>query len=84
MMMLFALICLQNDAYARVILDKQHVYIEVNGKADFKFGYAFNESGFRDKPKDTLSNYSNLRLLYLQRVYQNTQMGFNVKGGISI
>jgi hypothetical protein len=81
--LLFFLLFLENGVHARVILDKKIFYAKLDGQVDLKFGYAFNQDSFKDKPKDKISSYSNLRLLYLQRIYPNTQMGFNVKVGIS-
>ncbi|MGL9717645.1 MAG: porin [Wolbachia sp.] len=80
---LLLLLFLQNDASARVILDKGMFYAELDGKIDLRFGYAFNKDSFNIQPKDKISSYSYLRLLYLQQVYPNTQMGFNVKAGVS-
>ncbi|MDR2831851.1 MAG: porin [Rickettsiales bacterium] len=80
---LLSLLFLQNSASARVILDKGIFYAELDGKIDLKFGYAFNRDSFNTKSKDKVSSYSNLRFLYLQQVYPNTQMGFNVKAGVS-
>ncbi|WP_168464263.1 porin [Wolbachia endosymbiont of Ctenocephalides felis wCfeT] len=80
---LVALLFLQNYADARVILDKERVYAELDGKVDLKFGYSFEGESFDDKPHDKTSSSSDLRLLYLQRVYTSTQMGFNVKVELS-
>lgn len=82
-LVLFLLFFSQNAANARVILDKKIFYAELNGQVDLKFGYALNQSAFRDKPKDKTSNYSNLSLLYLQSVSANTQIGLGIKAGIS-
>ncbi|MBS9531218.1 porin, partial [Wolbachia endosymbiont of Rhagoletis cerasi] len=56
--------------------------VELDGKVDLRFGYAFNKDSF-SSTKDKTSSYSDLRFLYLQQVYPNTQMGFNVKVGVS-
>ncbi|WP_395462625.1 porin [Wolbachia endosymbiont of Cantharis cryptica] len=80
---LLLLLFSQNSASARVILDKGIFYAELDGKIDLKLGYAFNRDSFSVKPKDKTSSYSNLRFLYLQQVYPNTQMGVNVKAGVS-
>ncbi|MDM8334908.1 porin [Wolbachia pipientis] len=80
---LLSLLFLQNSASARVILNKEIFYAELDGKIDLRFGYAFNKDSFDVKPRDKTSSYSYLRFLYLQQVYQNTQMGFNVKAGVS-
>ncbi|WCR53822.1 MAG: hypothetical protein PG981_000844 [Wolbachia endosymbiont of Ctenocephalides orientis wCori] len=74
---------LQNSASGKVILDKEVFYAELDAKVDYKFDYAFQNSAYSQyKPQDKTSNYSDFRFLYLQRVYPNTQMGFNVKVGI--
>jgi len=70
---------LHNNASAKVILDKKIFYTELNGNIDLKFGYAFNQSTFGDKPKEKMSSCPNLSLRYLQRVHPSTQMGFFVK-----
>jgi len=80
---LLSLLFSQNSANAKVILDKGIFYAELDGKIDLRFGYAFNKNSFNIKPKDKISSHSHLRFLYLQQVYPNTQMGFNVKAGIS-
>ncbi|MCM1001168.1 MAG: porin [Wolbachia endosymbiont of Melophagus ovinus] len=80
---LLSLLLSQNSANARVILDKGIFYAELDGKIDLRFGYAFNKDSFNTKPKDKISSYSYLRFLYLQQVYPNTQMGFNIKAGVS-
>ncbi len=80
---LLILLFSQNSVNARVILDKKIFYAELDGQVDLKFGYAFNQDSFKANPKDKTSSYSNLHLLYLQRVYPNTQMGFNVKVEVS-
>ncbi len=74
---------LQNSASSKTILDKEIFYAELDGKIDLRFGYAFNRDFFNAKPKDKTSSYSYLRFLYLQQVYPNTQMGVNVKAGVS-
>lgn len=74
---------LQSSASSRTILDKEIFYVELDGKIDLRFGYAFNRDSFNAKAKDKTSSYSYLRFLYLQQVYPNTQMGFNVKAGVS-
>lgn len=79
---LFLLFFIGGSADARVILDKEIFYAELDGKIDLRFGYAFNRDSF-SSTKDKTSSYSDLRLLYLQQVYPNTQMGFNVKTGVS-
>lgn len=57
-------------------------YVELDGKVDLRLGYAFNRDSF-SSTKDKTSSYSDLRLLYLQQVYPNTEMGFDVKAGVS-
>ncbi|WP_265031017.1 porin [Wolbachia endosymbiont (group B) of Athalia cordata] len=79
---LFSLLFVVGSANARVILDKEIFYAELDGKIDLRFGYAFNRDSF-SSTKDKTSSYSDLRFLYLQQVYPNTQMGFNVKVGVS-
>ncbi len=79
---LFSLLFVVGSANARVILDKEIFYAELDGKIDLRFGYAFNRDSF-SPTKDKTSSYSDLRFLYLQQVYPNTQMGFNVKVGVS-
>ncbi|MGL9726124.1 MAG: porin [Wolbachia sp.] len=79
---LLLLFFVKESADARVILDKEIFYAELDGKIDLRFGYAFNRDSF-SSTKDKTSSYSDLRLLYLQQVYPNTQMGFNVKIGVS-
>ncbi|WP_264703414.1 porin [Wolbachia endosymbiont (group A) of Volucella inflata] len=74
---------LQNSASSKTILDKEIFYAELDGKIDLRFGYAFNRDSFNAKPKDKTSSYSYLRFLYLQQVYPNTQIGFNVEAGVS-
>lgn len=50
-----------------------------------KFGHALNQDSFQNKPHKKISNYSNVRLLYLQNTYLDTQTGFGVKiGGSNI
>ncbi len=80
---LLLLLFSQNSANARVIPDKGIFYAELEGKIDLRFGYAFNKDSFNIKPKDKISSHSHLCFLYLQQVYPNTQMGFNVKVGVS-
>ncbi|WCR58041.1 MAG: hypothetical protein PG980_000513 [Wolbachia endosymbiont of Ctenocephalides felis wCfeJ] len=82
-MTLLLLLLSQNDASARVILDKGISYAELDGKVDLRFGYAFNKDSFNTKPRDKISSYSYLRFLYLQQVYPNTQMGVNARVGVS-
>lgn len=79
---LLLLFFVEKSADARVILDKEIFYAELDGKIDLRFGYAFNRDSF-NSTKDKTSSYSGLRFLYLQQVYPNTQMGFNVKTGVS-
>ncbi|MBR9984031.1 MAG: porin [Wolbachia endosymbiont of Homalodisca vitripennis] len=79
---LFSLLFVVGSVNARVILDKEMFYAELDGKIDLRFGYAFNRDSF-SSTKDKTSSYSDLRFLYLQQVYPNTQMGFNVKAGVS-
>ena len=79
---LFSLLFVVGSVNARVILDKEIFYAELDGKIDLRFGYAFNRDSF-SSIKDKTSSYSDLRYLYLKQVYPNTQMGFNVKAGVS-
>lgn len=79
---LFLSLLVGGSANARVILDKEMFYVELDGKVDLRFGYAFNKDSF-SSTKDKTSSYSDLRFLYLQQVYPNTQLGFNVKVGVS-
>ncbi len=79
---LFSLLFVVGSVNARVILDKEIFYAELDGKIDLRFGYAFNRDSF-SSTKDKTSSYSDLRLLYLQQVYPNTKMGFDVKAGVS-
>lgn len=79
---LFSLLFVVGSVNARVILDKEIFYAELDGKIDLRFGYAFNRDSF-SSTKDKTSSYSDLRFLYLQQIYPNTQMGFNVKAGVS-
>ncbi|QOD38233.1 porin [Candidatus Wolbachia massiliensis] len=84
LIILLSLVFVQGgNASARVILDKGIFYAKLDGKIDLRFGYAFNKDSFSIKPKNKTSSYSCLRFLYLQQVYQNTQMGFNIKAGVS-
>lgn len=80
---LLLLLFSRNNTSARVILDKGIFYAELDGKIDLRFGYALNKDSFNVGPKNKTSSYSYLRFLYLQQVYPNTQMGFNVKAGVS-
>lgn len=82
-MILLLLLCSQNSASARVILDEGILYAELDGKIDLRYGYAFNKDSFSVKSKDKTSSYSYLRFLYLQRAYPNTQVGFYVNAGVS-
>ncbi|TNK94622.1 hypothetical protein OUY_00575 [Wolbachia endosymbiont of Leptopilina clavipes] len=79
---LFSLLFVVGSVNARVILDKEIFYAELDGKIDLRFCYAFNRDSF-SSTKDKTSSYSDLRLLYLQQVYPNTKMGFDVKAGVS-
>ncbi|QIT36400.1 porin [Wolbachia endosymbiont of Brugia pahangi] len=83
LVILFSLLFSQSNTGARVILDKEIFYTELDGKMDLRFSYTFNKDSFNIKPKDKTSSYSYLRLFYLQRVYPNTQMGFNIKAEVS-
>ncbi|NSX83940.1 porin, partial [Wolbachia endosymbiont of Atemnus politus] len=80
---LLLLLFSQSSFGTRIILDKGIFYAELDGKIDLRFGYAFNQDSFNIKPKNKTSSYSYLRFLYLQQVYPNIQMGFNVRTGVS-
>ncbi len=75
---LFSLLFVVGSVNARVILDKEIFYAELDGKIDLRFGYAFNRDSF-SSTKDKTSSYSDLRLLYLQQVYPNTKMGLMLR-----
>ncbi|MDN5247714.1 MAG: porin [Wolbachia endosymbiont of Tyrophagus putrescentiae] len=78
---LFLLLVFHNHADAKIILDKKVFCAEVDGQIDLRFGYPFNKSSFRDKPRDKISSYSKLKLLYLQRIQQDMQIGIGIKVG---
>ncbi|APR98151.1 porin [Wolbachia endosymbiont of Folsomia candida] len=80
---LLLLLFSQNNANARVILDKGIFYAALDAKMDLKFGYVHETGPFGYDAKYKTSSCSNMRFLYLQRVYPSTQMGFNVKVGAS-
>lgn len=72
---------LYHNADTKTLLNKKPLYIELSGQIDLKFGYAFNQNSFQIKPHKKTSNYSNLKFLYLQNTYLDTQAGFGVKIG---
>ncbi|MBV0899195.1 MAG: porin [Wolbachia endosymbiont of Fragariocoptes setiger] len=82
---LLTLFFLHHNAYTKTLLNKKPFYIELSGQIDLKFGHALNQDSFQNKPHKKISNYSNVRLLYLQNTYLDTQTGFGVKiGGSNI
>ncbi len=68
------LVCfLQNNAYSMVFLDNKITYIEFNGKANLQFNYPFSD---KNDLEDRLSVNTDLNCTCLQRITENTQMGF--------